>query len=389
MLTIGIDATNLRLGGGITHLSELLLAADPKRDGFIRIVVWGGAKTLSQLPQRPWLSCVDCDFWQANLFLRVFMQVFLLSRLAKKAGCDLLFIPGGSYAGSFHPVITMSQSVLPFDWLAIKSNGWSFRALKFMLLRWVQASSFRRSDGVIFLTQFAKKMVLAQMGSLSVPTAVIAHGLASQFYGAPKVQQQIAAYSSEHPFVLLYVSIIDTYKHQVEVVKAAALLRSLGYPVQLRLVGPAHASSLLQLQKVMLECDPQKAWIDYIGPVSHQQLSSEYAKADLGIVASSCESFGMIGLEKMAAGLPLACANQGAMMEVLQEAALFFDPKNPTEIAQVIQRYIDSPELRSQKQSAGVKRAREFIWETCASQTFAFMHTVYERTRSKIQGSKT
>ena len=268
LLTIGIDATNLRLGGGITHLSELLLAADPKRDGFIRIVVWGGAKTLSQLPQKPWLSCVDCDFWQANLFLRVFMQVFLLSRLAKKAGCDLLFIPGGSYAGSFHPVITMSQSVLPFDWLAIKSNGWSFRALKFMLLRWVQASSFRRSDGVIFLTQFAKKMVLAQMGSLSVPTAVIAHGMASQFYGVPKVQQLIAAYSSKHPFVLLYVSIIDTYKHQVEVVKAAALLRSLGYPVHLRLVGPAHAPRLLQLRKVMLECDPDKTWIVDIDNVS-------------------------------------------------------------------------------------------------------------------------
>ena len=30
------------------------------------------------------------------------------------ADCDVLFVPGGAYAGAFHPVVTMSQNLLPF-----------------------------------------------------------------------------------------------------------------------------------------------------------------------------------------------------------------------------------------------------------------------------------
>ena len=55
-LTIGLDATNIRIGGGVTHLIELLHAAQPAEHGIERIVVWGGTPTLAALEERPWLT---------------------------------------------------------------------------------------------------------------------------------------------------------------------------------------------------------------------------------------------------------------------------------------------------------------------------------------------
>ena len=57
-MRIGIDASNLRAGGGVTHLVELLRAADPPAHGFEQAIVWGGAATLSKIEDRDWLCKV-------------------------------------------------------------------------------------------------------------------------------------------------------------------------------------------------------------------------------------------------------------------------------------------------------------------------------------------
>ena len=53
-MILGIDASNIRGGGGITHLVELLKAAHPAQHGFGKVVVWSGQETLSKIEERPW-----------------------------------------------------------------------------------------------------------------------------------------------------------------------------------------------------------------------------------------------------------------------------------------------------------------------------------------------
>ena len=52
-LTVGID---LRRGGGISDIVEVLKAADPAAHGIGRVVVWGGKETIAALPERTWLE---------------------------------------------------------------------------------------------------------------------------------------------------------------------------------------------------------------------------------------------------------------------------------------------------------------------------------------------
>ena len=154
-LTIGIDATNIRIGGGVTHLVELLRAAQPAKHGIGRIVAWGGTPTLTALNDRPWLAKRNPSALDKGLLQRTLWQCFCLSQAARDEGCDVLIVPGGSYAGNFHPVVTMNRNLTPFETRELLRFGWSLTTIKMLILRWIQSKSYHRVDGLIFLNQYA------------------------------------------------------------------------------------------------------------------------------------------------------------------------------------------------------------------------------------------
>ena len=80
---IGIDATNLRGGGGVTHLVELLRSADPSIHGFKRIVLWGGNASLKLVEDRTWLKKQTPMALNKGLLARMFWQSFYLSKAAR------------------------------------------------------------------------------------------------------------------------------------------------------------------------------------------------------------------------------------------------------------------------------------------------------------------
>jgi glycosyltransferase involved in cell wall biosynthesis len=372
-LVVGIDATNLRRGGGLTHLIELLAAAEPEKHGIGRIVVWGGAQTLGQLPDRDWLDKLNPTTLNRGLLRRTWWQRFSLSRAAHAAGCDVLFVPGGSYAGNFRPVVTMSRNLLPFEWQELRRYGWSSTTLKLIVLRYTQTRTFRGADGVIFLTEYARQIVEKVTGQIADKTAIIPHGVNPRFQIKPREQRAIGEYTESNPYRLLYVSIIDQYKHQWHVVEAVHALRQEGYPIVLELVGMAYLPSLTRLQAAIARFDPEGRWVRYHGAVPYEGLHQIYRQADLGLFASSCENMPNILLETMAAGLPVACSNRGPMPEVLGDAGLYFNPENPADIAQALRKLILSAELRNEKAKASFARARQFSWARCADQTFSFL----------------
>lgn len=159
-MILGIDASNIRIGGGVTHLVELLRAARPEAFGFTRVVVWGGSRTLARIEPRPWLEKSPREALDRSLPWRVLWQHFGLAGAARAAGCQVLFAPGGSVGGGLRPVVTMSRNLLPFEWRELRRYGLSWLTLKWLILRVTQARSFRRADGLIFLTQYARGVVM-------------------------------------------------------------------------------------------------------------------------------------------------------------------------------------------------------------------------------------
>jgi glycosyltransferase involved in cell wall biosynthesis len=372
-MILGIDASNIRRGGGLTHLVELLGAADPEAHGFSKVVVWSGRDSLNRIADRSWLLKQHDPTLEKSLIHRGVWQRFTLARLAQRAKCDILFVPGGTFVGDFHPIVTMSQNLLPFEWRELRRYGWSWMTLKFVLLRLTQGHTFRRADGLIFLSRYAREAVMRVIKDSAGESTMIAHGIDKRFFHPPREQAAIERYSDDRPFRILYVSIVDVYKHQWRVAEAIAELHAAGIPVSLELIGPAYAPALVRLNRTLARLGPAAKFVRYVGTVPFEELHARYIEADLCVFASSCENMPNILLEGMASGLPLASSDRGPMSEMLGEAGVYFDPEDSRDIARALRELIESPELRRTKAAASFDRAHSYSWTECAALTFAFL----------------
>ena len=377
-LHLGIDASNIRLGGGVTHLSQLLAAADPRSAGIDRVTVWTGASTGGALPKQPWLDVRSPAWVEASMLGRVLGQQRSLPQELLAQGCDVLFSPGGTLPRRCPvPTVTMSQNMLPFEPQEAKRFGrFSPMRLKMRLLRTTQGRSFRHADGVIFLTHYARDAVSAAVGGLSARTALIAHGVESRFFRALRTARPLSECSIDKPFRVLYVSIMMPYKHQLEAVRAVARLRAQGVPIVLELIGAPWGPYGASVQAECNRLDPQHAFLQALGAMPFAELHQRYGEADAFLFPSSCENLPNILLEAMAAGLPIASSDRGPMPEVLAEAGVYFDPESDIRIAGALMALAEDAGLRQRLAVAAQARARAYSWGRCAEQTFAFITQV-------------
>jgi glycosyltransferase involved in cell wall biosynthesis len=376
-LVIGIDAANIRGGGTITHLYELLSAFGKDHAFPVRVYIWGSKKTLRELPDHPWILKIHPWALNGRFIFRTLWQYFCLSNNAIEKKCDILFVPGGSYAGSFKPVVTMSQNLLPFEWDEIRRYGFSISTIRLLMLRYIQSWTFKRSQAIIFLTPHAKKVVTNITGPLSAKTTIIPHGLSNRFFMHPKTQMKIESYNDIKPYNILYISRIEPYKHQPKVIEAISYLRqAYGWPLQLTLVGPAHEKSRRIFLEVASRHDPGNSWIKYCGDVPYKDLYLIFKDADMGVFASTCENMPIILLELMSAGLPIACSDRSPMPEMLGVAGAYFNSEDSAAIAKSLHKLISLPKLRSENAILAYQRALNFGWDSCARDTFQFIRDV-------------
>lgn len=113
-----------------------------------------------------------------------------------------------------------------------------------------------------------------------------------------------------------------------------------------------------------------------LGWVEQDELEGLYAASTLLVFPSLYEGFGLPVLEAMLRGLPVACSNRGSLDEVAGDAALEFDPEQPTEIAAAIQRLTRDEALRDDLIERGRAQAARFTWSACAAGYLAS----YQRT---------
>ena len=377
-MTLGIDATNIRAGGGLTHLKEILAHANPSIYDFTKVVIWSSNETLIHLPNLDWLDKVSHPYLNKSFLWSFFYQKFFLSKSAQqKYNCDVLFVPGGTFFGSFVNVVSMSQNMLPFE--KEERNrfpSWKTQ-FKFKILKYSQSTTFKNSKGIIFLTNYAKEYITNQINLKNNSKVIIPHGINLSFLNEPKTQQDIADYTIDNPFKLLYVSIVTVYKHQWNVVAAVLKIREEGFPITLDLVGTHTEESLKKLKQV-LSNDIYNC-INCRGLIPYEKLDEIYKDADSFVFASSCENMPIILIEAMTAGLPIASSNYGPMTEVLGEAGFYFDPLKTEEIYLSIKEMLISKEKREKFSWESFNKSINYTWKECSDKTFEYLSLVAKK----------
>lgn len=368
---VGLDGSNLRTGGSLTHLREILAHAPGLRGKMGRLIVWTNAETARELGDHD--QPVEIRIVPAlsrGLLVRKVWQDFTLSRQAR-VECDILFNPGCGFNGSFRPYITMSRNLLPYQPREYGRYGAHPLFFKYRTLRFLQNRCFRHAAGVIFLTQYARTEVQRFCGDIPGRKALIPHGVNPMFYRDPAAVTAPTGETAETR--ILYVSTVDAYKHQWNVVEAVGSLRRRGWPVRLDLYGRAEIHSLRRLRRAIEKEDAAGIFIRYHGAAGYSELKDIYRSSDVFVFASTCENMPNILVEAMASRLPIASARAGPMPEILQDGGIYFDAESSASIAASIELYLGSAELRRSMATRAHELSRVYSWKRCAEQTFEFI----------------
>lgn len=365
-MKIAIDATNLKAGGGLSHLKQI--SKEIIRRGDIDAHLFGGQ----------WLENVESD--NKHIFYNEFSSIvkqeyFKRFKLPKLfASFDVVFAPGGAFYSKKVPYVTMCQNMLVFEEKERNRFPKSLTWLRYLMLEKIQTRSFRNATGIIYISKYAKEYVESKYPELkSKKATIIYHGISDDFRQKPKQQKSIEEYSKENPFKLLYVSIINYYKHQWNVVEAVKLLREKGYPIELELVGPIYPSLQPKMEGVLKGTEE---YITYKGKIPYEEIASSYKKADMFIFASTCENMPNILVEAMSAGLPILCSNFGPMPEILKDAGVYMDPTSVDSISANLEKILVNKENRQEIAQKAYTYSLEFSWKKTANETFDFIKEI-------------
>lgn len=277
------------------------------------------------------------------------------------------FIRGGSRGT---PTVVRCPNMLPFDLREIRRYGASRATLNFLYWRARYVRSFRKADGVIFLSDHSEREVSRQVTGIGKKT-VIPNGLEARFRTEPPQERPLGS-----PVEILYVSTIFLYKHHWNVVEAVSSLRKkLGLDLRLTFVGGGEHVAQKRLARRIEELGAT-TFTTVIGDVSLDEMPAMYRNADLFVFASSCEGFANTQAEAMAAGLPIACSNRASMPDILKDGGVYFDPERPTEIASAVRKLLEDSDLRLRCARKAHEYAGEYTWQKSAQQTYDFLQAV-------------
>ena len=368
-MVIGVEASNIRTGGGLIHLKEVLENLNPVEYGIEKIVLFSSEKTNSFIKDFVWLEKPKIDFLNTSSFKRILWQYVLKEKFYHKYRCDVIFVPGAIVC-RYKNYVSMCQNQLPFDQIAYKSYSSRKTKIQLLTLRFIQSKSFQNSSGTIFLSEYSKKGVFDYFPSLSnINNGIIPHGLNSLFLTG----DNRTYHAKEEPVKLLMVSTLNSYKYAINLVHAVIILKKLGFKVLLTLIGGNAHNYFSKIDEVVQNNSELKDTIYYHEFIPYEKLPSIYSDHDIFVYTSICETFGMTVLEAMGTGIPIACSNRGAMKETLKDAGIYFDTFEIKEIALAIEKYLLSENLREEKGRLGYEYAKKYRWKEVSENTFEFI----------------
>ncbi|HVE67946.1 MAG TPA: glycosyltransferase family 1 protein, partial [Solirubrobacteraceae bacterium] len=102
------------------------------------------------------------------------------------------------------------------------------------------------------------------------------------------------------------------------------------------------------------------------GPVDANALADLYARSLVLVHPARHEGFGMTALEAMHAGVPVLAARSPGVTETCADAAAYFDPRDPADLAHALERLARDPGRRADLAARGARRAAEHSWERSA-----------------------
>jgi len=238
----------------------------------------------------------------------------------------------------------------------------------------------QRADLVVFISKFARKFIEHRLGCFQGRSVVVPHGVHPSFRAVSGVSKPRPIWLPKEDY-FLYVSFVDYYKAQLELVRGFSLYRQQGGEGTLVLVGAENRpyGDLVREEVVALGLSD---WVSMIGNVPHTELPAAYQHARINLFASFTENCPNILLEMMASGRPSLVSNREPMTEFGGNAVAYFDPGNPSEFAHQLASLVADEERQQSLASAAMEQTKDYTWQRAARLTWSALAVTYQSHRS-------
>jgi len=369
-----IDALTIGYGGARTYLLDLLprLAAYPL-ELHVLLSPAHAAEFQANAPKR-----VRWHFGPrplANPFSRYGYQRYGLPRLAQELRADVLFVPGGltgfRATGDGAPkLVTVIQNMLPFE--PVERRRYALRHYPKMRLRlWLLSRglrrTLRRADRVIFISEHSARRVLSRVPVLD--HRIIPHGIPERFrHNGTDGAAVLARHGLRRPY-LLYVSILDPYKHQDRILEGfERFMAETPRDLEMVFAGPVVGAYGRRIRAMAAQARSPVRCLDHVPP---EDLPDLLRRAEALLFGSTCECCPFILLEYLAAGRPIVCSDKPPMPELAGEGALYVPALEPAAWAEALHRLFGEPGLGEALAVRAQARSRALDWESAARRTYA------------------
>ena len=196
-------------------------------------------------------------------------------------------------------------------------------------------------------------------------------------------------YGSER--LLLFVGRLERLKGVEVAIRALALLRDRRHDdLRLLILGEdsheGDESEKDRLKAIASETGVRDR-VDFVGSVAHHELPYFYAAADVCVMPSYSESFGLVALEAQACGCPVVASGVSGLRSVVRDevSGYLIDEHDPAAYAERIGRLLADRELAQQMGRRGSLLAQRFSWKRTADRLEELFDSVVERNQALVQ----
>jgi D-inositol-3-phosphate glycosyltransferase len=190
--------------------------------------------------------------------------------------------------------------------------------------------------------------------------------------------------------LLLFVGRLERLKGVEVAIHALALLRDRAHEdVRLLILGEDSTDgdeSEKERLKAIATTAGVRDQVDFLGSVAHHELPYFYSAADVCVMPSYSESFGLVGLEAQACGRPVVGSGVTGLRSVVRDevSGYLIDSHDPATYAERIGRLLDNPDLAQQMGRRGRLLAQRFSWTRTADRLEEMFDYVAERAQLRV-----
>jgi glycosyltransferase involved in cell wall biosynthesis len=238
-------------------------------------------------------------------------------------------------------------------------------------------TAVKRADGIIAVSQSTKEDILKFYPKTEADKIkVVYHGVDkenfSQKTSFQKAKKVFDKYGIKERY-LLYVGALQPRKNLEVLIEAFEDIKRKNKKDGLQLV--LAGSAAWKAGGIFKKIDNSKFKKDIIltGKVDFDDLPTIYQKAEIFVLPSLYEGFGIPILEAWASGVPVVVADNSSLREIGGEAVLKFNSLKSSELEKQIDILLNCDTIRKELILKGAERVKKFSWEKCAQETLNFI----------------